>query len=244
MPERMWNVYRRPPSVIFGSAVARSGTTCEPAPPPARRNVIRPSFVASRISHPSVVAESAPSRWSGFDGIPASSVPPFTGVPPPEAPPEELEPPPQPPAAARAHTAAGTARARSENVLIRRTRVYTRAGVLATPGRGRLADRVDTVVGGAVERVDAQPLGLREQLLGPACALARVGGPDRQMCESRPERAVALEEDLAALELGDRRQRPTFSNDQAAACRTCDGALSSRRRSSSTDAPVGRRPPE
>jgi len=132
-PGRTWNVYTRPPSVIFGSPVARSGTTCDPAPPAARRNVISPSLAASRISHPSVVAESAPSRWSGLDGIPASSVPPFTGVPPPEPPLDEPEPPPQAPAAASTHRAAETASARSESVLIRGSGLYTRAQTACNP---------------------------------------------------------------------------------------------------------------
>src|SRR5579871_1138777 len=115
-PGRTWNVYRRPPSVIFGIAVARSGTTSAPAPPAARLNAIRPSFVASRISQPSVVADSAASRWSGLEGMAASSVPPLTGVPPADPPEADVpDPPPHAAAAAATTTAAAVARARCEN---------------------------------------------------------------------------------------------------------------------------------
>src|SRR5690348_18489413 len=98
-------------------AVARSGTTSAPAPPPARLNAIRPSLVDCRISQPSVVAESAASGWSGFEGMPARSVPPLTGGPP-LAPEPPAEPdPPHAPATATARTARVAATA-CENALI------------------------------------------------------------------------------------------------------------------------------
>ena len=88
-----------PPSVTVGIAVAMSGTICAPAPPAAFLNVSRPLLVASRISQPSLVYESAGSRWSGLSGMPARSVPPLTGVPPSRRPSCVLELLPQPAAA-------------------------------------------------------------------------------------------------------------------------------------------------
>src|SRR6266849_8262202 len=76
-PVRTWKVYVRPWSVIVGIAEAMSGTILAPSPPAAFLNVRSPLFVASRISHPSLVYDRAESRWSGLEGIPARSVPPL-----------------------------------------------------------------------------------------------------------------------------------------------------------------------
>src|SRR5262245_22895909 len=52
MPRRSVAVHVRPPSVVTGIAVARSGTSSFPTSPPARRNPTSPSFV-----NPSTVSD-------------------------------------------------------------------------------------------------------------------------------------------------------------------------------------------
>src|SRR5207249_4952940 len=95
-PERRWNVYVRWSADTVGMAEAMSGTIWSPSPPAAFLKVSRPLFVASSVSQPSLVYESAVSRWSGLSGMAARRVPPRTGLPdalpPPVAPPL----PPQP----------------------------------------------------------------------------------------------------------------------------------------------------
>src|SRR5438270_4268030 len=51
IPERGVNVYVNPSEVVFGIAVARSGTSVFPPAPPTRLNAIRPSCVMIRNCH-------------------------------------------------------------------------------------------------------------------------------------------------------------------------------------------------
>jgi hypothetical protein len=51
MPRRRLNVYVVPPPVGAGMVVARSGTSAEPAAPPTRAYVSRPSFVLVRMPY-------------------------------------------------------------------------------------------------------------------------------------------------------------------------------------------------
>ena len=55
MPLRMVKVYVLPPSVGWGTSVARSGTICVPSEPPTRLNWTSPSWVLIRSAHSSSV---------------------------------------------------------------------------------------------------------------------------------------------------------------------------------------------
>ena len=55
----------------------------------------------------------------------------------------------------------------------------------------------------ALDGVQAESFGGGEELSGSLCPFGCVGGSDPEVFESRPECAVAFEEEATALEFGD-----------------------------------------